>query len=582
MKKYTALLIALVVMFSSFSQPFTAEAAISDWQRGASIFPYNPTDFSSATFQQSLRNLKATGANYVALVIPIYQSNDTSSDIFAGGDTPTDASLISAINYAHSIGLKVMLKPHLGSQSGTWRATINASNRDAWFQNYGNILIKYADIAKQNGVEGMCVGTELISMATYTSNADNTQRWNSMIANVRSHFSGFLTYSANWGSGSFGEEAPHIGFWPALDMIGISAYYPLASGQTNPSVSTLVSDWNYWNDNKVKPLANQYGKKVLFTEVGYRSVDGAHNDPYEGARGGNVNLQEQVNDYQALFQFWNNSSIVAGMYIWNWESNPNAGGVNENHYTVQNKPAEAVVKQWYTQTQTPPPVPANTQFQSNGSISGTPTVGQASTITASVTSNNDVSNVLVDIEVYNASNNKVFQNFVSGQNLTAQQAKIFSVPWTPSNNENYTVKLGVFKNDWTQNYHWNNELLKVSVGQTTPPPPEPTPNPTPTTTPATSETNIWWPSNGAAVTGVQPFKAMLTNRDVSTYTMYWKVDNGQLNQMANSNVDYPHKESDVDLSGWTWKGEGPYQITFVSKDSSGATLSEKSVNILVK
>ncbi len=583
-------LIILVLLAGISYQPinfYPVDAAVSDWQKGASIFPYSPSDFSSASFQESLRNLKATGANYVSLVVPIYQANDTSSDIYAGGDSPTDASLVSAINYAHSIGLKVMLKPHLGSQSGSWRATINASNRDAWFQNYGNMLKKYADIAQQNNVESMCLGTELITMATFTSNADNTQRWNKMIADVRARYSGQLTYSANWGSGSFAEEVPHIGFWPALDFIGISAYYPLAQGQNNPSVSSLVSSWTNWNNTKVKPISDQYGKKVLFTEVGYRSVDNAHNDPYDGGRGGSVNLQEQSNDYQALFQYWNNYSYIAGVHLWNWESNPNYGGSGNSNYSPQNKPAESIIKQWFggnnpapnpDPNPNPNPAPSNSSFGSSASISpSSPSAGQAASIQASVSSKGDVSNALVDVEVYNSSGTKVHQQFFSGQNFTATQAKSYTVNWTPGSTGNYTVKLGVFNSDWSTNYYWNNALLAVSVGQSSPTP-EPNPNPGP----STFETNIWWPSNGADVSGVQPFKAMLIGKEVSTYNMYWQVDGGGLVEMANSTVDYPHKESDVDLSGWKWKGTGPYNINFVSKDSSGNVLSQKSVNINVR
>jgi hypothetical protein len=49
--------------------------------------------------------------------------------------------------------------------------------------------------------------------------------------------------------------------------------------------------------------------------------------------------------------------------------------------------------------------------------------------------------------------------------------------------------------------------------------------------------------------------------------------------MANSTQDYPHKESLVDLTGWNWKGTGPYNINFVAQDFNGTTIKQKSVNI---
>ena len=50
---------------------------------------------------------------------------------------------------------------------------------------------------------------------------------------------------------------------------------------------------------------------------------------------------------------------------------------------------------------------------------------------------------------------------------------------------------------------------------------------------------------------------------------------------AGANVTVPHKEAIIDLTSWNWKGNGPYTITFVSKDASGNVISEKSVNITV-
>ncbi len=97
---------------------------------------------------------------------------------------------------------------------------------------------------------------------------------------------------------------------------------------------------------------------------------------------------------------------------------------------------------------------------------------------------------------------------------------------------------------------------------------------------AATPLNAWWPSEGAHLTGAQPFKALVEGADVSTYDMYWQVDGGQLNPMQTSTTDYPHKEASVDVSGWSWKGQGPYAITFVAKQN-GQNLGSKTVNIYV-
>lgn len=93
--------------------------------------------------------------------------------------------------------------------------------------------------------------------------------------------------------------------------------------------------------------------------------------------------------------------------------------------------------------------------------------------------------------------------------------------------------------------------------------------------------NIWWPANGVQVSGSQPFKAVLDGMDVSQYLMYWKVDAGQLNLMASNYADYPHKEALVDLSGWTWKGQGPYQVQFQAYDGTGNLIGVQTISISV-
>src|SRR4051812_33969898 len=101
-------LISIIIIFSV--APSLSLAAVSNWQTAASFVPKNTTDFSSDSFKQSLRNFAATHGNSVTLIIPYYQSSLNSSDIQAGYNTPNDASLISAIDFARSLGLSVIIK----------------------------------------------------------------------------------------------------------------------------------------------------------------------------------------------------------------------------------------------------------------------------------------------------------------------------------------------------------------------------------------------------------------------------------------------------------------------------------------
>src|SRR5579859_6735527 len=185
-KKSFYIVISITLGFLlNFSLPKISYAFSADFTKGANVRPGSSEDFSSTTFQQSLTKLSQDGANFVAFVLPWYQTNTSTTDLLHGNDTPSDTSIVNAIIKAHSLGMKVMLKPHIDPFSGEWRVMINPSDRQSWFNNYGNMLVHYAQIAQQNNVEAMCLGTELYNMTSPKANASNTAYWNTMIQNVK-------------------------------------------------------------------------------------------------------------------------------------------------------------------------------------------------------------------------------------------------------------------------------------------------------------------------------------------------------------------------------------------------------------
>lgn len=337
------------------------QAAVSDWQKGVTVDPTSPVEFASEEFKQSLANLVGTGANFVALVIPYYQSSVSSADLAPGWNTPTDEALIAGIRQAHLLGLKVMLKMHPEVQDGSWRGAINPADRAAWFDLYGSILEHYATLAEEEKVEQICLGAELAQTTSPQVNPDNTRFWNQLIDRVRSRYTGALTYSAQH---TYPWEADEIQFWNRLDYIGYAAYWALDADNPQPTLESLKMAWEKINHDAVSPLVQKWGKPVLFTEIGYRSMVNAHSYPWEWGKNDPVDEAEQARDYEALFSYWNNQSYFAGVFLWRWEGNPAAGGPNDNGYTPQNKQAQTVMTTWFggsgtTTTPTPTPTPTN-------------------------------------------------------------------------------------------------------------------------------------------------------------------------------------------------------------------------------
>jgi hypothetical protein len=615
-----------------------AQAAVGNWQKGFSVVPTWAEDFSSETFRQSILQLKDTGANYVTLIIPYYQNNVNSTDLFAGTNTPSDSSLNAAIRYIHNQNMQVNLKPHLESYDTTWRANINPADRTTWFKNYGNMLNHYGQIAQDNHVEMITIGTELINMAADNVNATNTANWKSMISNLRQIYSGKLTYSANWGDTGWANEADQIKFWRELDYIGLSAYYHVANG-TSYTTDSLQTTWDSINKAHIKTLSDLYGKPVLFTEIGYRSINGALGHPASWTLTGSLDEKEQADGYQALFNYWNGQDFMQGVQLWEWKSNPNAGGPNDSDYTPQGKSALNTISNWFKFNSAAAPAPGHSETKfvsdlawdsatngwgpvekdsSNGEIN--PGDGKKITINGATYDKGLGTNAKSKI-IYSIQNCARFTSDIGvDDEITIKGSVVFQVWSGPTKlydsglltfadnarkidlDIKGVTSLALIVNDGgngngKDHADWADAKITCTVPDTNPvptPTPSPTPTPVPAPTPPPDPTplppppppqnakiDVWWPTNNANIGGNTPFKALVSDRNVTDYDMFWQVDNGQLNPMFDSYQDWPHKESWVDVSGWFWHGNGPYKLTFVARDKSGNPLATQDVIIYI-
>jgi len=61
-----------------------------------------------------------------------------------------------------------------------------------------------------------------------------------------------------------------------------------------------------------------------------------------------VNLEAQANAKRAIFEeFWN-EDWFAGGFVWKWFiHHSRAGGLSDNRFTPQNKPAQEVIRDYY-------------------------------------------------------------------------------------------------------------------------------------------------------------------------------------------------------------------------------------------
>ena len=293
----------------------------------------------------SIADLAELGATRVAVNVFWFQDDLDSVVIEPRPDkwTALDSTVETAIDLIHAHGMQVMLKPNVDVIAGGWRGQIEGT--DAWFTSpagYQSFVNHFADMAQAKGVEIFCVGTELIQTT------DNVAMWRNTIEGIRDRFDGDLTYAANWHWDRATDA--DITWWDDLDYIGIDAYYPLTE-KLDPTVEELRAAWQPHIANIESwyaGLSAAERKPILFTEIGYRSWDGANRIPWDlsDKDGTNIDEQEQADCYTAVFEeLWRQRGWLRGLYWWNWEVDPE--GEVPNWYPIQGKPAEAVVAEYY-------------------------------------------------------------------------------------------------------------------------------------------------------------------------------------------------------------------------------------------
>lgn len=315
-------------------------------QKGISYTGWSVGDYSSAASDQSMRRLAATGARWIALIVGGFQDTVSSTAIsWLPPRTPSDDDLSHAIALAHTLGLRVMLKPQvdLASDGSHWRGDIGTPFHDevawqSWFASYGDGIVRYARLAQSQRVEQFCIGTELPGVS------GREQSWREIVRKVRGQFTGPIVYASNHG------EEVDVRWWDALDYIGVDAYYALSDAVT-PTVAELTQAWiQKGYVGTLQTLASKYGKKILFTEIGYRSVDRSAQAPWNYSAQAPANPEAQANAYEAAIATFTDKPWFAGFFWWNWPTNPNQGGLLDTDYIPVGKPAEKVLSRFYSQT----------------------------------------------------------------------------------------------------------------------------------------------------------------------------------------------------------------------------------------
>jgi hypothetical protein len=225
-------------------------------------------------------------------------------------------AVMAAIEQAHAAGLRVMLVPHLWVESGEWRGFIDPgsdANWKRWAKAYEGFLLEWAEVAQLSHADMMTVGVELRSWLT----TDRAPLFLPILKRVRSTYSGPLTYAANW------DDVEDTVIWGDLDVIGINAFYPLATRANAPFAELLQSSRTI--ALQVGQLAERWHKPFVFTEFGYTTRKDPALRPWEWPEAlTNVVIDEQAQAqaYRALLAAVIEQPWFAGLFAWRLYADP--------------------------------------------------------------------------------------------------------------------------------------------------------------------------------------------------------------------------------------------------------------------
>ncbi len=303
-----------------------------------------------------MQEIAHTGSNSIELAPRIFTSTRTSNSVLnVPQKTESDANIAEAVANAHAHGLSVLLKPMLSGLDGTIASSLAPSDANAFFASYKAQIVDYARVAQELHANSLSIGNELSAL----TGPQYLNEWTSIIHAVRQVYHGTITYAAAT------DEANHVSFWNQVDEIGINAYPPLTT-KTDPTVTQLEQAWKsvsanpYWSNaiNHMSPvdffhsLSSEYGKQVLFTEVGYQSVTGTNIDPGNPSSH-TPDAQAQANAFNAFFNVMSSEggSWFKGAEIWDWDGQ---NVVSPTGFSPMGKPAQSLIADWFSGHAQPP------------------------------------------------------------------------------------------------------------------------------------------------------------------------------------------------------------------------------------
>ena len=291
--------------------------------RGIDFYP-NPNPYFNEESLNSLDALlKIREVNWIQIRFFLYQEGIDSNKVII--DKTQDETLRAMIERIHQSGRKVSLMPHfIVNNDKIWGALIKPTNQE-WFSSYKEGILHYAALAEEENVELFSVANEMISLWGHN------EEWEEITKAVREVYKGKVTAKMNyWWQEEYFRSILKMTWMSKLDYIGLAPYFDLTN-KKDPTLEEIEKGWTKSRQglnivNELETICKTFDKKMIFLEIGFRSVDGANIEPwnYENIvpRGSTNKVkpdqEEQALATQALFDVFLDKDWFEGVFWYYW------------------------------------------------------------------------------------------------------------------------------------------------------------------------------------------------------------------------------------------------------------------------
>ena len=336
-------------------------AALNEKQIGVTFgFRAKAGYFDSAKAREEADSIAAAGIKWVTLVATVFQEHYYSERQFSDFElTPSDLEVADMVDYLHSLGIKVQLRPMLESLDGCGRLDVNfpadklgripgceMRSCTNWFRSMRARSVRYAKIAERTGCELFCLDSELDRIIGFN------REWKEVINAVREVYSGPVTscHTSHTGVVDFEKALSNRNHWfYDLDLLSISCYH---RGEDKPGASVDEIKKAFESQlARFRGYAKTYGKPILFGECGCTSRVGGAINPAGWSTDPVYDGMEQANYLEAVIETFKDEDWWRGLCWWKWEEHLERpflakDPAGDSGFTPKGKPAIEIFRKY--------------------------------------------------------------------------------------------------------------------------------------------------------------------------------------------------------------------------------------------